>query len=204
MTEIERPGIREVWAQVGRELLVHAVLFVAAWHAVYVLLAMGAIGGAECEPLGLWDLYYNFGPWMWRTPGSEMVVVIKYSSLALFGAAAIFRWMTERSGRISRTGRPGIGEVPARVGRELLLHVVLFIAAWHSVYAVLAIGGLGGTDCGPLGLWDLYYDYGPWMWRTPRGESVEMIKYSALALFAAASIARWMIGRSGRISRKGS
>lgn len=85
-----------VWSRIGREACVHALLFVGSWHAVFALLAIGALKGADGGPADLWSLYRLYAPAMWSAPTGEMVGLIKYSALWLFGMVAAVRWLLRR------------------------------------------------------------------------------------------------------------
>ena len=82
-----------------------------------------------------------------------------------------------------------------RIGRELLIHLLLLVASWHLVFAVLAAGAIKGADGGPADIWGLYRIYAPAMWGVPGGEMVALVTQAAYALFGIVAIARWMILR---------
>lgn len=86
----------------------------------------------------------------------------------------------------------GIGQ---RIGREVVIHLLLLVASWHLVFAVLATGAIKGADGGSADIWGLYRTYAPAMWGAPGGEMVALVKQSAFALFGIVAIARWMILR---------
>jgi choline-glycine betaine transporter len=82
-----------------------------------------------------------------------------------------------------------------RIGREVLIHLLILVASWHLVFAVLAVGAIKGADGGPADIWGLYRTYAPAMWGAPGGEMVALVKQVAIALFGIVAIARWMILR---------
>jgi len=79
--------------------------------------------------------------------------------------------------------------------KELLFHIVLYLACWHGLFAVLAIGALKGADGGPADLGGLYRTYAPAMWGRPTGEWVVLFRNVTLIVFGVAAVSRWMYRR---------